>query len=761
MEFLTKVIEKIVGGLDTIFFSAALFAIGLHLAFTRRNFIAALPIITLGMFFFGFSDGILSWVSGLGADSFNELKDFDKNEAYFWFGTFLSTISQMLIPIGKTSLLLAVVTILLAIIIFIILSRHPFFRKVLIVILFFGAVLFAYEGYVEFKSGRSYVAQLEKQFDTEPVGFKKTANIDLFVYIGESTTTLNMSLYGYPLPTTPELDKLSKEDIGFVHFDGVRSTHSHTSLSLLRALAVTSHQRDGRLNHWGIGSVLKQSGLTPKLYSVQSLNGSFATFSRFVFEGMDFGLPEDEKYKGNYKTSRIKDHELLEKALKEVGVVFFHSYGGHGHYRDFIDDNLSRSVAPAPIKFDGLYGNRFSELINSNLPRNVSDYDRAITYIDRNVAHAIENIKARSEPAVFLYFSDHGEAVFANRGHDSSNYIDEMTTVPVILYFNEAYRQRYPKVLSSYRQAATLRHTRLLDQVSPTILDLLRVQSSSTLDVPKLDAKTTHPRPFILERNTLSGPSRINLNYDENFGFLNLKFSGGTPDPTYIYIINEKFGEENTICYHRANSYGKALRGAAVAKCLEFDLVVDEQGLNVHHPPAAATGFNLEHIFSIAQARKNSLWIDSKNLDDPAACNELASFLEVSHHRVGQILVEFPYDVVDRLPGLQACSNRIKATGARTSYYVPTHLALPCSEDPKTNAVECRDLIGMVSKAMASGNFTDISFDFLGYPAIKRIPGARSFKWNTWTIKAQEFHDFPRKNFGFVIMDASTDPNNY
>jgi len=62
---------------------------------------------------------------------------------------------------------------------------------------------------------------------------------------------------------------------------------------------------------------------------------------------------------------------------------------------------------------------------------------------------------------------------------------------------------------------------------------------------------------------------------------------------------------------------------------------------------------------------------------------------------------------------------------------------------------------------MASGIFTDLSFDFRGYSVMKRIKGAEKFKWNTWTIKAQDYHRFPRQDFSFVIMDSSTDPNTY
>jgi hypothetical protein len=48
-----------------------------------------------------------------------------------------------------------------------------------------------------------------------------------------------------------------------------------------------------------------------------------------------------------------------------------------------------------------------------------------------------------------------------------------------------------------------------------------------------------------------------------------------------------------------------------------------------------------------------------------------------------------------------------------------------------------------------------------GYPAMRKIPGANALFWNTWAIKPTDFHKFPKKDFRFVIMDTSSDPNGY
>lgn len=761
MDLLEKTIEKSLANSEVIVIGAILIAFAWHFFFLRRKYPVALLTFVAGLFSLSYLGGLLSWLSGLGGDSFLEANGFNIREAYFWGRTFLSMLPQMLLPFNMTSLLIFIEAFGLSVILFLFVWWRPVVLRGLIALLMVGITYSLYLGYMGFESGRAYIAELQRQFNPNPSGFKATADVDLFIYIGESTSSLNMSLYGYPLLTTPLLDKLSKEGDGFLRFDGVRSTHTHTSPSLLRAFAITSPQPDGQLVQWGIGNVLKQSGLKSKLHSVQPVNGSFASFSRFVFDGVDFDRKKEDQFKGNYIALGVKDHQLLERALKDSGIVFFHSYAGHGGYIDLIDASLSHSVNKPDIQFDGLYGSLFSETTKKNLAHDASDYDQAITYIDRNVAYAIEKIKLRRKPAALIYFSDHGDAVFAKRGHESSNFINEMSTIPMILYFNDAYRKKYPEIYSTYRKAAQSNRARLLDQISPTILEILRIDSSSPLDVPTLTSESKHPRPYILERETVTGPSRIELDYNATIGFSKAQFAGGTPEPTYISIINENYGDKNTICYHRANSFAKALRAAAVSNCLEFDLMVDGDELNVYHPPATSTGFQIEHIFRIAQARKNSLWIDSKNLDNSIACNKLATYLELNYSRVGQIFVEFPGEASRRFGDLQSCGDRLKSIGARRSYYVPTHLLLPCAENSSKNASACKELDDNVQKAMASGIFSDLSFDFLGYPAMKHILGADGFKWNTWAIKAKDFHNFPRKDFSFVIMDTSRDPNTY
>lgn len=758
---IVKIKDVIINNWVFILIPSFLLGYAFHSFRTSKNHLYGFLLLISGFITLFYLRGLIDWISSLGGDSYFEAIYYNNSEGIFWLQNFISASSQMRLPLNKTSILIITLSLLFSVIFFVLISWRSSLLRLFFAI-FLGSLSIAIYGVLDkFEEIKNNAYQLVAQFDESPGGFTTNEDIDLFVYIGESTSSLNLGIYGYPLDTTPNLAKLVNEDNGLMIFQNVRSKNTHTSPSLLNALSISHLSPDNNSKLIGIGSILKSAGVNGSLFSVQPISGSFSQFSHLVFNGIISGEETKDMFKGNYAHPKNKDHEVLNRALHAPGVVFFHSYGGHGDYLDFIDTNLSHAVTRPIIDFNGVFGDRLSNLLDFDLVKQIEDYDRAITYIDRNVATAINDIKLRTKPAALIYFSDHGEAVYSKGAHDSARYIDEMSRVPALVYFNEAYRRKYPGIYSSYLKATKSRKFKLLDQIAPTILDVLRINSVAPIEVPALNSTSKHPRPYILERTTLSGISGINLEYDRSFGVSGSKVFGGIFEPTAISVINEMLGESNPICYHRSNSFAKAVRGAAATNCLEFDLVVDGNDLNVFHPPKVATGFNIQHIFEIAEPRRSMLWIDAKNLSESAACHKLVNYLEINRGRVGRILVEFPSEAISKLEDLRTCTQRMERIGVERSYYIPTDLLLSCSNNKDLKSVACIKLDGDLQKVIDAGVFSDLSFDFGGYSAIKLIKRAHELNWNTWAIQAVDFHHFPLEKFNFVILDTMSDPNGY
>ena len=737
-------------------FSALSFALSAD-CFARRKPVVGLVFFVSGALLIAIGSRFLHWTMTLGTDSYLEALHSGFDEAKFWGTTFVSMFPQLVMPLSKTQLLVVVASACITLLLIVAAKRMPTLRVVYVSVFILGITVALSLAWIRLLHGRAFAAELKAEFSSPPLQIASTANdLDLLVFIGESITTLNMQVYGYPLPTTPGLVAL-RDDPGFLLFGSVRSTHTHTSPSLLDALAVKVRGLDASAAKIGIGDALQRAAITGTLFSTQPESGAFAQASDLIFDGL---VPR-EAITSNASAksgSRELDHELLERALRVPGVVFFHSYAGHGPYEENIAADLSRPIATPDISFDGIFGGAIPKVSRETTSTNRAAYDRAITYLDNNLTNAIAHIRSRDRPAALIFFSDHGESVYTNRGHDSSMYIDEMTTVPVIVYFNEAYRARYTSTFDRFRIASASRQLRLLDQIGPSILDILMAEPQTPLTVPSLTDNGPHPKSIIVERDTLLGRTSINLALDHDEGFSRRSFIGGTPEPTYIAVINQEFGRNHGICYHRTNSFAKAVRAAAVTDCLEVDVVVENGSLDVRHPPAGRTGFTLEHVFDIVSGRQKKIWIDGKNIDEPKACEALSDFIRKNANRVNEILIEFPSNIISADPSALACARQLREDGFRTSFYIPSDTASRCSAK-ETDADACATLSRIVTDVVRSEAFSDLSFDFSGYAAIKTIASARSLRWNTWTIRADSFLAFPRQDFDLIIMDSYADPN--
>ena len=87
--------------------------------------------------------------------------------------------------------------------------------------------------------------------------------------------------------------------------------------------------------------------------------------------------------------------------------------------------------------------------LNASLD-NVEDYDTAMVFLDYLIFQNIkENKKIKVSYCIHL-FSDHGESVYTNKGHDSSRFVHEMATIPFLIYFNETAKKEYPILYQKY-----------------------------------------------------------------------------------------------------------------------------------------------------------------------------------------------------------------------------------------------------------------------------------------------------------------------
>ncbi|WP_085717534.1 phosphoethanolamine transferase CptA [Pseudomonas sp. B28(2017)] len=244
----------------------------------------------------------------------------------------------------------------------------------------------------------------------------------LVLVIGESTNRQRMSLYGYPRPTTPELDKLKDQlDV----FDNVITPRPYTIEALQQVLTFADEENpDLYLTTPSLVSMMKQAGYkTFWITNQQTMtkrNTMLTTFSEQA---------DQQVYLNNNRNQNAAQYdgdviEPFNKALADAAprkLIVVHLLGTHMSYQyrypSTFDKFQDRSGVPAGIRDD-------------QLPT-YNSYDNAVLYNDFVVSSLIKDY-ARTDPNGFLlYLSDHGEDVFDSAGHSTLGRNENKPTAPM------------------------------------------------------------------------------------------------------------------------------------------------------------------------------------------------------------------------------------------------------------------------------------------------------------------------------------------
>lgn len=750
----------------------------------NKKWIWAKIIFILGLAWVLIHKPLSDFLNKIGLDSFSEAKNFDINEAKFWLYTLIPELK--IEPNLKHIALYLIMALLTALVIRWLLNkssyskqRYSFFKFAIASILIgYGVNLTISDSKKLFFQNSEEYIKVKNNFNNKPPNITYDGKpLTITVYIGESTSIMNMGIYGYPRNTTPELEKFKENDIGFLVFNNVFSTHTHTSPSLLEGLSFGINEADKNLpiNERKrislVDVIINNTNTDVNLYSNQGSSGTWNQASSIIFKNAKRFFSTENRLLGN-------NDPLLEKPYDDVffetikfenrklkNINFLHSYAGHGPYIKNIPSTYADVIDSTFKQIDkrAIVGN------DINLLDGVEEYDSTIRYIDHSVAKVLQKIKSSTKPNIFIYFSDHGDAVYAGRGHDSSRFIHEMARIPFIIYFNEAARKLYPEKYDQYLALSKTNETSTLSQLPSSIINLLGLQidelsSTKLIQKPIIGIKTDHD-PIVV-RKTTEGTTFVDLNGKTDLA-KEKNLIDKTDDATKIYTSRKNFiNKDVDICYHRSNSLGKAIRGGLATNCIEIDLFVEgkTKELFVFHPPAPNVNLEFKKIYDHALKNRLSIWIDGNNLTEKKNCDVLSSFLKKQKKYNAKILVDFPSGSYKNKIELNDCANGLSSNGYAVSYYVPTGEAVQCSQGLKAGQAfesisSCKQLKNDLKLAIESNIFTDISFDYGGIDAIRKIEFVKKLKWNTWHVSADHLNDLVKNDFRMIIM-SNTDPNN-
>jgi heptose-I-phosphate ethanolaminephosphotransferase len=263
----------------------------------------------------------------------------------------------------------------------------------------------------------------------------------LVLVIGESTSRLHMSLYGYPRRTSPRLESMRDE---LAVFNRVVASRPYTIETLQQALTFADQENPNlHLTQPSLMNIMKQAGYkTFWVTNQQTLSGRNTMLT-------NFSQQTDEQVYLNHSRSQNSysfDEEVLEPFARilqdpaERKFVVVHLLGTHMvyEYRYPSEFGVFKDKAGLP-----------GWVTDSQLPL-INHYDNAVRYNDHVVASLVERLNARGGRSMLLYFSDHGEDVFDSPGHDFAGRNEARPTlpmyaVPFVLWRSAAWREAFPR----------------------------------------------------------------------------------------------------------------------------------------------------------------------------------------------------------------------------------------------------------------------------------------------------------------------------
>ncbi len=726
---------------------------------------------------------LVKLIPNLGSDAFSEFQKLNLHELYFYIKTLNFFAGWSVKHFILWSLIITGYSI--GIFILFILSKRFLFvnflyinYSIIITIIIIPTLLNLYKVSILYSLSilekKNLSKNIDYKFETINIELEKPSDLSVVFYIGEATSRLHWSIYDYFRPTNKSLEKFNVTNSLIIN-DNVYSTHTHTSPSLLDTLTIKSKLDDddklkiaSEYSRYSLVDILNKSSISTKLYSTQAKSGSWNLASSLIFKNANKKIYSSKYNLGNanyINKDKPFDHEFLNELTNEINrdsnknnFYVFHSYAGHGNYKKNIPNDYHEYI-------DQYYSNQNNKAIfGKNYKRNqrefLENYDSAMSYISDNIVFTLKEISKLNKPVVFIYTSDHGESPLTGQAHDSSRYIWEMSAVPFLIYFNEEAKLKYPDLFEKLNSRALQKNRELLSNLPSLILEIFGIKIYDTNfklnDVSKCRFGDSNCfEDYHIIRNQLDTLGVVSLNYP----IKDHDYIDNTDRATIFSNMKSYFSKKNSgieICSHRTNSIARFIRFNSILNCMEIDVFVENDYLDVTHLKEDTTSLKLIDLIKIQKEKENILWLDIKNINNSEQCNKLMNNIKniyLENNKIN-LFIEFPSNIINEISNYNECILNIKSMNYPISYYVPNDVKSKCDDEKKSGVSKqnrCEYLEKIIKKVYESKLFTDLSFDFQNYIFLKDSDYIDKFVLNTWHIPDEEIILINDQNFRLII----------
>ena len=285
-------------------------------------------------------------------------------------------------------------------------------------------------------------------------------SLNVVYVIGESYIKCHSQLYGYYLPTTPNLYKEKKKGNLFV-FDNVVSPSNKTTLTMKNTLCCNSLRNHEK---WSdspyFPALFKKAGYQVYYWDVQKDDELQAPFvfsmNSFVYNKllMKESYTQISKNVFEYDNQAVVDFSKEAKDIGKHNLVIFHLMGQHV---------MATKRYPHISQFD-IFSYRDirckQPYLDDKKKQMIAEYDNATLYNDYVLKNIIDLF--RDKNTVVLYFSDHGEEMYDYRDSYGRVVFDDnmknlgykyQYEVPFMIWCSDKYKQKYPAIINNIKKA--------------------------------------------------------------------------------------------------------------------------------------------------------------------------------------------------------------------------------------------------------------------------------------------------------------------
>jgi len=312
--------------------------------------------------------------------------------------------------------------------------------------------------------------------------------------IGESSRRDHWSLYGYPRPTTPRIDRTPN----VIPFKDMLTQEALTQVSVPLMITRRSIERPRvHLDEKSIISAFREVGFRTFWLSTQQRNHWTGPLNRYSGEANHVAF--FERRFDMVLVDNLRD--ILNKATtpqEERQKLFFvlHTVGSHFVYGDRYPEATA-----------------LFESIGTKKEKIVAEYDNSVEYTDQVLSALISTLAKYRGLTALLYVSDHGENLYDDSrmllGHFFENEYD--IPIPAFLWVSPSYAAEHIEVVEAAKRNAV--RPLSTNVVFSTLAQMAGIEIPS-MDIGKLSVLSDHlqtgPR-FFYKNGTI-------LDYDKWLG---------------------------------------------------------------------------------------------------------------------------------------------------------------------------------------------------------------------------------------------------